>query len=108
MRTWVRRRRPPTTTSRYACCTPSSRRSRKRSAPRSAAADSNAPGPTSATPRLRHRTIGETAARWGFRHPAAFSRTFREAYGISPTEARTALHDKQPAKLHRAGEKPKR
>ncbi|MFD5284879.1 AraC-like ligand-binding domain-containing protein [Streptomyces rubrogriseus] len=47
-------------------------------------------------PRLRHRTIGEIAARWGFRHPAAFSRTFREAYGISPTEARTALHDKQP------------
>ncbi|WP_121700478.1 helix-turn-helix domain-containing protein [Streptomyces sp. E5N298] len=47
-------------------------------------------------PRLRHRTIGEIADRWGFRHPAAFSRTFREAYGISPTEARSALHDKQP------------
>ncbi|CAM5382166.1 helix-turn-helix domain-containing protein [Streptomyces violaceorubidus] len=25
-------------------------------------------------PRLRHHTIGEIAARWGFRHPAAFSR----------------------------------
>jgi AraC-like DNA-binding protein len=39
-------------------------------------------------PRLRHRTIGEIADRWGFRHPAAFSRTFREAYGISPSEVR--------------------
>ncbi len=46
-------------------------------------------------PRLRHRTIGEIAGRWGFRHPAAFSRTFRAAYGISPSEARTAPHDKQ-------------
>ncbi|WP_432161677.1 helix-turn-helix domain-containing protein [Streptomyces tendae] len=51
-------------------------------------------------PRLRHRTIGEIADRWGFRHPAAFSRTFREVYGISPTEARSALHDKQPCTPH--------
>ncbi|MEV8590552.1 AraC family transcriptional regulator [Streptomyces sp. NPDC051180] len=28
------------------------------------------------------------AARWGFSGPAVFSRTFREAYGISPTEFR--------------------
>lgn len=53
-----------------------------------------------ADPRLRHRTIGEIAGRWGFRHPAAFSRTFREAYGISPTEARTARQDKQPCTPH--------
>lgn len=39
-------------------------------------------------PALRHRTIGETAARWGFRNPADFSRAFRAAYGVSPSEAR--------------------
>ncbi|MFC8394463.1 helix-turn-helix domain-containing protein [Streptomyces sp. NPDC057238] len=41
-----------------------------------------------ADPRLRHRTIGEIALRWGFRHPADFSRTFRRAYGISPSDFR--------------------
>ncbi|MFF0589297.1 helix-turn-helix domain-containing protein [Streptomyces sp. NPDC003781] len=56
-------------------------------------------------PRLRHRTIGEIAARWGFRHPAAFSRTFREAYGISPTEARTAPRDNQPCAPRRGPER---
>ncbi len=38
--------------------------------------------------RLRHRTVGETAARWGFRHPADFSRAFRAAYGVPPSEFR--------------------
>ncbi|WP_174248258.1 helix-turn-helix domain-containing protein [Streptomyces hoynatensis] len=42
-----------------------------------------------ADPRLRHRTIGEIAARWGFRHPADFSRAFRAAYGAAPSEFRS-------------------
>jgi AraC-like DNA-binding protein len=41
-----------------------------------------------ADPRLRHRTIAETAARWGYRHPADFSRAFRRAHGISPSDYR--------------------
>jgi AraC-like DNA-binding protein len=32
--------------------------------------------------------IGDIAARWGFRHPAAFSRAFRAAYGITPKDYR--------------------
>ncbi|WP_210594123.1 helix-turn-helix domain-containing protein [Streptomyces sp. GESEQ-35] len=39
-------------------------------------------------PALRHRTISETAIRWGFRNPADFSRSFRGAYGTSPSEVR--------------------
>jgi AraC-like DNA-binding protein len=39
-------------------------------------------------PRLAHRSIGETAARWGFRHQAEFARAFRRAYGVSPSEFR--------------------
>ncbi|WP_163013462.1 AraC-like ligand-binding domain-containing protein [Streptomyces fungicidicus] len=43
-------------------------------------------------PRLRHRTIGEIALGWGFRHPADFSRAFRAAFGMPPGEFRhTAL-----------------
>ncbi|GAA2371392.1 helix-turn-helix domain-containing protein [Streptomyces cuspidosporus] len=42
-------------------------------------------------PRLRHRTIGETALRWGFRHPADFSRAFRRTYGVSPSEVRATV-----------------
>ncbi|MEU3662506.1 helix-turn-helix domain-containing protein [Streptomyces sp. NPDC032940] len=41
-------------------------------------------------PNLRHQTIGETALRWGFRHPADFSRAFRRAYGMPPSEIRTS------------------
>lgn len=41
-------------------------------------------------PRLPHRTIGEIALRWGFRHPADFSRAFRTAYGMPPGELRRA------------------
>ncbi|TGA92604.1 helix-turn-helix domain-containing protein [Streptomyces sp. MZ04] len=39
-------------------------------------------------PGLRRLPIGEIAARWGFRHPADFSRTFRHAYGVPPSEIR--------------------
>ncbi|CAL9334193.1 helix-turn-helix domain-containing protein [Streptomyces sp. enrichment culture] len=41
-----------------------------------------------ADPALDHRTIAATAARWGFRDPADFSRAFRRAYGVSPSEVR--------------------
>lgn len=41
-----------------------------------------------ADPRLRHRTIGEIVLRWGFRHPADFSRAFRRAYGTSSSDFR--------------------
>ncbi|MFC5720510.1 helix-turn-helix domain-containing protein [Streptomyces gamaensis] len=43
-----------------------------------------------ADPAQRHTPVHEIAARWGFGHPAAFSRNFRAAYGISPTEYREA------------------
>ncbi|WP_331769616.1 helix-turn-helix domain-containing protein (plasmid) [Embleya sp. NBC_00888] len=41
-----------------------------------------------ADPSLAGRTIGEIAARWGFRGSADFSRAFRRAYGIAPSQAR--------------------
>ncbi|MGA4843503.1 helix-turn-helix domain-containing protein [Streptomyces sp. G45] len=41
-------------------------------------------------PRLRGRTIGEISARWGFRTLADFSRAFRAAYGLPPSELRRA------------------
>ncbi|MFH8838627.1 helix-turn-helix domain-containing protein [Streptomyces sp. NPDC017868] len=41
-----------------------------------------------ADPRLGHRTIGEIASRWGFRHQADFSRAFRRAYGMAPSDFR--------------------
>ncbi|MFS0692616.1 helix-turn-helix domain-containing protein [Streptomyces nitrosporeus] len=41
-----------------------------------------------ANPVLRHRKVGETAVRWGFRHPADFSRAFSRAYGMSPSDYR--------------------
>ncbi|GAB2579153.1 helix-turn-helix domain-containing protein [Streptomyces capparidis] len=44
-----------------------------------------------ADPRLTHRTISETALRWGFRHPADFSRAFRAAYGTAPGDLRHKL-----------------
>nr|WP_240982698.1 hypothetical protein [Streptomyces sp. S3(2020)] len=40
---------------------------------------------------MRHRTIGETALRRGFRQPADFSRAFRRAYGHASSEVRTSL-----------------
>ncbi|MFF4009676.1 helix-turn-helix domain-containing protein [Streptomyces sp. NPDC001717] len=39
-------------------------------------------------PELLGRPIGAIATRWGFGNPAVFSRAFREAYGISPSERR--------------------
>ncbi|MFE9258114.1 helix-turn-helix domain-containing protein [Streptomyces sp. NPDC006879] len=42
------------------------------------------------SPLLRDRPIAAIAARWGFSGPGVFSRAFREAYGISPSEARRA------------------
>ncbi|MFI1825022.1 helix-turn-helix domain-containing protein [Streptomyces sp. NPDC020412] len=50
-------------------------------------------------PRLRHRTIGEIAFRQGFRHPADFSRAFRAAYGLPPSEYRRTAPDPTPT-LH--------
>ncbi|MFJ8081287.1 helix-turn-helix domain-containing protein [Streptomyces sp. NPDC096205] len=41
-----------------------------------------------ADPGLRSRPIAALAARWGFRDPAAFSRQFRRAYGMSPRDYR--------------------
>ncbi len=39
-------------------------------------------------PASRHRTIAGIARRWGFRDPTHFSRRFREAYGVLPSEWR--------------------
>lgn len=41
-------------------------------------------------PRLADRTLAATAARWGLRSPAHFSRLFRDAYGLPPGEFRRA------------------
>ncbi|MGW6981353.1 AraC-like ligand-binding domain-containing protein [Streptomyces sp. NPDC054932] len=41
-----------------------------------------------ARPELAGRPVHEIGARWCFTNAAAFSRTFRNAYGISPTEFR--------------------
>ncbi|MCZ4122796.1 helix-turn-helix domain-containing protein [Streptomyces sp. H39-S7] len=38
--------------------------------------------------RLGHHTIGDISTRWGFRHPADFSRAFRAAYGVPPRDLR--------------------
>jgi AraC-like DNA-binding protein len=32
--------------------------------------------------------IAAVAARWGYRHPASFSRAFREVHGCAPRDAR--------------------
>ncbi|WP_318211844.1 MULTISPECIES: helix-turn-helix domain-containing protein [unclassified Streptomyces] len=41
-----------------------------------------------ANPGLGHRRIGEIAERWGFRHQADYSRAFRRAYGMPPSDFR--------------------
>ncbi|WP_260605774.1 helix-turn-helix domain-containing protein [Streptomyces sp. WAC01280] len=41
-----------------------------------------------ADPRLGHCGVGEIASRWGFRHQADFSRAFRRAYGMAPSDHR--------------------
>ena len=43
-----------------------------------------------ADPRLRHLSIAEIAARWGFRSAAHFTRAFRARYGVSPADHRRA------------------
>ncbi|GGP33124.1 helix-turn-helix domain-containing protein [Streptomyces melanogenes] len=43
-----------------------------------------------ARPELGHQSVQAIAARWGFVGATAFSRAFREAYGITPTEHRAA------------------
>lgn len=43
-----------------------------------------------ADPALASTPIGALAARWGFVHPADFSRAFRARYGVSPREYRQA------------------
>jgi AraC-like DNA-binding protein len=40
---------------------------------------------------LTNRRIGPIAYRYGFKSAAVFSRTFRETYGIKPTQARSAV-----------------
>lgn len=42
------------------------------------------------TPRAHSARISEIGCRWGFGDEASFSRAFREAFGMSPTEARSA------------------
>ncbi|MEV7421582.1 AraC family transcriptional regulator [Streptomyces sp. NPDC091212] len=45
-----------------------------------------------ANPALRNVPVHDIAARWCFTHPAAFSRAFRAAYGIPPTDYRHRAH----------------
>ncbi|MGH3388958.1 MAG: helix-turn-helix domain-containing protein [Actinomadura sp.] len=46
-----------------------------------------------ADPALFMTPIHEIAMRWGFSHPAAFSRAFRSAYGLSPRDFRQHSQD---------------
>ncbi|MGW1991978.1 helix-turn-helix domain-containing protein [Embleya sp. NPDC001921] len=55
-----------------------------------------------ADPSLAGRTIGEIAARWGFRSSADSSRAFRHAYGISPSQARLRA-EPSPAQVYASG-----
>ncbi|MFF1380700.1 helix-turn-helix domain-containing protein [Streptomyces sp. NPDC058308] len=41
-----------------------------------------------ANPELATVPVGAIAARWGFSQPAVFTRAFRAAYGLTPSEAR--------------------
>ncbi|MFG2514422.1 helix-turn-helix domain-containing protein [Streptomyces sp. NPDC048584] len=45
-----------------------------------------------ADPRLRGRSVHAIAARWGFTDAATFSRVFRRAYGMTPTDHRHTDH----------------
>lgn len=42
--------------------------------------------------RLRHRNLGAVAARWGLHDPAHFSRLFKRAYGLAPSQYRAEAH----------------
>jgi AraC-like DNA-binding protein len=54
-------------------------------------------------PALIPRPVSAIAARHGFTSPAAFSRTFRAAYGLPPGEFRTARLRSQPLDDDRHG-----
>ncbi|MFV2171690.1 helix-turn-helix transcriptional regulator [Actinomadura sp. LOL_016] len=41
-----------------------------------------------ADPALHDLPVGRIAARWGFTHPAVFTRAFRAAYDVTPSEYR--------------------
>lgn len=41
-------------------------------------------------PALRHLTVADIAAGWGYRSPAHFSRAFTARFGLSPSQARRA------------------
>lgn len=43
-----------------------------------------------ADPRRRHRSIAVIARDWGFANPSFFSTRFRQAFGVTPRQARTA------------------
>lgn len=45
-----------------------------------------------ADPALRNLPVHQVAARWGFPHPAVFTRAFRTAYDVSPSEYRREAH----------------
>lgn len=49
-----------------------------------------------ADPALDNVPVGAVAARWGFTHPAHFSRLFRFRYGMSPSHYRSRSHGDQP------------
>ncbi|MBE1530667.1 helix-turn-helix domain-containing protein [Actinomadura algeriensis] len=50
-----------------------------------------------ADPALRGLPVARIAARWGFSHPAVFTRAFRAAYDVSPSEYRRARREPDPA-----------
>ncbi len=50
-----------------------------------------------ADPRMRDQPIAALAARWGLLVPAEFSRAFRAAYGMSPSEYRAEATRPQPS-----------
>ncbi|MEV5824726.1 helix-turn-helix domain-containing protein [Spirillospora sp. NPDC052242] len=50
-----------------------------------------------ADPALRGVPVGQIAARWGFSHPAVFTRAFRAAYGVTPSEYRRSGPGPDPA-----------
>jgi AraC-like DNA-binding protein len=45
-----------------------------------------------ADPALLSRPVAAIAARWGFTHPGHFSRTFKDAYGLTPGDYRSSSH----------------
>ncbi len=49
-----------------------------------------------ADPALDHLTIHTIAARWGYPQPDGFSRAFRTATGMSPSEYRAAMRSATP------------